>query len=111
MEKKKCVVLVEIPQNLGILKQPHVWEFQNPSISSVTPALEQEGHFFELRTGREIQKDENTMAWPVLTGTVFVYPDGEMLLLSRRFADGELITLPITKKQYHKETMVLHYVS
>ena len=104
-------MLVQIQQNLGILKQPHIGNYQSPHILSVVPAFEQEGRLFELRTGKEIQKDENTMAWPVLTGTVFVYPDGEMLLLSRRFADGELITLPINKKQYHKETMILRSVS
>lgn len=111
MEKKKYVVFIQIPQNLDILKHPHIGNYQSPHILSVVPAVEKQGHFFELRTGKEIQKNEEMLVWPVLTGTVFVYPDGEMLLVSRHFADGELITLHINKKQYHKETMILRSVS
>lgn len=109
--QEKFVALVEIPDNLGISKYPKVLDYDNEYIVGITPAKEVNGEFFDLRSGEPVEKKDNHLVWPSLTGTVFAYPDGKHILLSRRIADGKLITKDINPKwDFHKETMILRKV-
>ena len=108
---ERFVVLVEIPDNLGISKYPKVLDYDNEYIVGITPAREVGGEFFDLRSGASVEKKDNHLVWPSLTGTVFAYPDGKHVLLSRRFADGKLVTCEINpKRDFHQETMILRKV-
>ena len=109
--EEKVVVLVEIPDNLSVSKRPHVLDYANENIVHIQPCKKIGGEFFDLRSGEPVQKKENHLVWPSLTGTVFAYPDGKNILLSRRYSDGELITCEIKSKwDIHKETMILRKV-
>ena len=108
---ERFVVLVEIPDNLGISKYPKVLDYGNEYIVGITPAKEVGGEFFDLRSGAAVEKKDNHLVWPSLTGTVFSYPDGKNILLSRRYADGKLITREIDPKWgFHRDTMILRHV-
>ena len=104
---ERFVVVVEVPDNLGISKYPRVLDYANENIVHITPAKEIGGELFDLRTDAPIRKDHNHLVWPSLTGTVFTYPDGKEILLSRRIADGKLITCEIKSKwDFHPTTMI-----
>lgn len=104
---ERFVVLVEIPDNLGISKYPKVLDYDNEYIVGITPVKEIEGEYFDLRSGEPIKKESNHLVWPSLTGTVFTYPDGKQILLSRRIVDGELITCEINNRwDFHPATMI-----
>lgn len=104
---ERFVVVVEVPDNLGISKRPHVLDYDNEHIVHITPAKEIGGEIFDLRTDMPVRRDHNHLIWPSLTGTVFTYPDGKQILLSRRIADGKLITCEINSKwDFHPESMI-----
>ncbi|MBR1904626.1 MAG: hypothetical protein IJ824_05590 [Alphaproteobacteria bacterium] len=111
MEKEKFVVLVEIPDNLAYNKRPHVLDYANENIVHIQPCKKVSDQFFDVRSGEPVQKKANHLIWPSQTGTVFAYPDGKNILLSRRYADGKLITCEINPKWgFHPSTMVLRKV-
>ena len=104
---EKFVVLVKVPDNLGVDKYPQVLDYSNENIVGITPAKEVNGEYFDLRSNAPIQKESNHLVWPSLTGTVFAYPDGKQILLTRRIADGKLITKEISSVwDFHPTTMI-----
>jgi hypothetical protein len=75
----------------------------------MTPCEERDGRYFDLRTGAEVARTKDTMIWNNLTGTVFQYPDGECILLTRRLSNQQLLCMEITPKDF-RSTMVLRHV-
>ena len=101
------VMLVTIPASLPLLMYPHVGEYDHPYVMKTRPCEKKNGKYFDLRTGNPVRKDENTLEWLVLSGNVFKYPDGQNILLSRRFDNKKLLCLDIDNSEFHQESMIL----
>ena len=105
MERKKVlrgevVTLVTIPKYLPDTMIPHIGEYGNPYIVSLTPCEKVDNKYFNLRSGAEVKKEENMLEWLNLSGTVFRYGNPknyaeECLLTSRRFENNKLILFSI----------------
>ena len=105
---EKIVSLVKVPKHLSADRWPHVLDYENQYIQKIVPCAYMDGQYFDLRTGEQVEKDESCMLeWNVLTGNVFQYPDGEMLLISRRFDNNRLLVLRTTEV---RPTMILRKV-
>jgi len=103
----KAVMLVKMPSNLSLLNYPRLGEYDNKYIINTRPCEKKGNRFFDLRTGDEIRKTENMLEWPVLTGNVFRYENGQNLLLSRRFADNRVLCLDIDPEEINEVTMIV----
>ena len=107
---QKIVTLVKIPSQLSVLSYPKIGDYENPFILSTTPCEEKNGKYFDLLTEKEITKDENTLVWINLSGTVFQYPNGQRILITRRYRDNQLIAKEIAPWQELHPTMMLRQV-
>lgn len=85
---------------------PAVLDYGHRNIKEIVPCCVENGKYFDLRTGKPVQKQGNVCEWPVLTGAVLQY-EGEntMFLLSRRFANRKLMLIEIASSEFHPETM------
>ncbi len=105
---KQVVVLVKVPSHLEYNKRPHILAYDDANILHITPCKKTDnGSLYDLRTGKKVMKDENTLEWGVLTGTVFQYPDGKKFLVSRRYVDRQLLVLETDEV---RPTMILRKV-
>lgn len=112
MEKIKelngeLVMLVMVPSFLSVLEYPHVGEYGNRFVLKTTACEKKNGKYLELRSGKPVEKDSNTLEWKLMTGNVIQYPDGKRILLSRRIFGGKVLALNIAKNEFHPETMIL----
>ena len=107
MEKKidKVVALVQVPDYLPYNRRPHLLDYANENIKHIIPCVKVDGQYFDLRSNKKVERDESMEEWLVFTGTVFQYPDGKMFLVSRRYANQQLIILEMTEDIH--PTMVL----
>ncbi|MBQ7633520.1 MAG: hypothetical protein IJS88_05355 [Alphaproteobacteria bacterium] len=91
MEKKiitgTIVTLVTYPESLSVIDIPHHGEYNNPRIVKLTPCIKHGSKYFDLRTKREVFRTESSVEWLNLSGTVFRYPDGHNVLVSKKL-DG-----------------------
>ena len=109
MEKIKSVssvvTLVRIPSFLPVIQWPQIGDYDNPFILQTIPCEKKQDKYFNLRDGKEIIKKQGMLEWLNLTGTVFSYPDGKKILLSRRYADKQLLLFDIANHEFRPETM------
>ena len=109
--KKTVVVLVDIPPYVDI-NRPGVGDYDHPMVRKVIPCWKQGDQYLDLRSMLPVEKKENYLEWPVLTGTVFEYKDKTRFLLTKCYQSGQLKTIPLNyKKDFHPETMMLHQVA
>lgn len=101
----KVVCLVRIAQWCPFHKRPRIWEYDNPAVLNVTPCVKQGSTYVDLRTREETEPSQDMEVWPVFTGTVFNYKDGESLLLSRMIADRKLVVLSLKKDEFKKNPL------
>lgn len=89
---------------------PNVGEYNHRNILRVIPCAMKGEKFFDLRTGEEVVLKGNYQIWPVLSGTVFMYPDSECYLVTRYYSDGGNFTyLKMDNIQdFHPSSMVMH---
>ena len=106
----KAVTLVTVPAVISLTMYPHIGAYKNPYILRTVPCEEKNGKFFDLRTGEQVQKTENTLVWSNLSGSFFRYPDGYELLLSRRYADNKLLVFEPEEKAFNPESMLFRPV-
>lgn len=105
MERKRVlegsvVTLVTIPRFLPVIMWPQIGEYANKNIRKLQPCEVRNGKYYDLRTGKTVEKSENMLEWRNLSGTVFRYGNKknyaeECLLISRRFENGRLILFSI----------------
>lgn len=109
---QKLVVLVTAFENAGRLycRKPDYLNYDDPRINGIRPCIQQaDGSLKDLRTGEDVSFSKDTSdLWSVYSGTVFEYPDGQRLLVSRLFdADRTMIVLD-KDFTYNQTTMSLH---
>ncbi len=102
------VSLVFIPQSFaGTLMVPRYGEYDNQNITRIVPCEQVGNRFFDIRTGKQVETDDNTLIWRAHTGTVFTYQDGTELLISRRYADNKLLCYQLEDNtDFHEQTML-----
>ena len=88
---EKVVVLVEVSKNLAPQRYPGYLEYDNPKVKHITPCSFDGSHYVNLRTGKRVKKSENMLVWNVSVGTMFLYPDGENILVSRLISSGQIV--------------------
>jgi hypothetical protein len=87
---------------------PYVGEFNHWNIRKVTPVYKNGEKFYDIRTGKPVLPKKNTKIWPLFTGTVLKYPNGQKMLLSRRFnAERSIVVLDITGEERPANTTTL----
>lgn len=111
----QVVTLVTIPKYLPTLSLPSIGEYQNPYVLETTPCEKINGHYFNLKTGREVKRTENMLEWLNLSGTVFHYKNShnfsdEHLLLSRRLFENRKLVLFSVEKDEITPMMILRHV-
>ncbi len=99
------VTLVTIPEFLPTLQVPHIGEYDSPFIMKLTPCEKRNGQYYDLRKGVEVKKSENMLEWLNLSGTVFSYEDGLLLLITKRFVNGHFMGIPISKNEVRSNMM------
>lgn len=105
------VTLVTLPETLSILDEPKLGDYDNKYIKKTVPCEKVQGRFYDLRSGKEVKKSGNTKEWRNLTGTVFQYPDGKMLLITHRYRKNfENLCVEMTPDEFHPETMLMRPV-
>lgn len=99
---EKAVTLVTLPQYLPVIMRPRIGEYENPYVLRTRPCEKKQGKFFDLRTGEEIKKTTDMVEWNNLTGSLFRYPDGYELTLSRRYRDNKILVLEVGCTDEHE---------
>lgn len=107
---ESAVTLVTLPQFLPVLMWPHVGDYDNPYILRTIPCEKKNGHYFDLRSGEEVQKIKGMREWNNLSGSLFCYPDGYQLLLSRRYRDNKIMVFEPEEKQLSPLSTILRPV-
>ncbi len=79
----KIVSVIRIPKFLDPLKIPSLLDYTHPKIVETIPCIKTEKGLESVFDGTPVQVDNNSLVWPVYAGTVFQYPNGEKVLLSR----------------------------
>lgn len=102
----KFVNLVEVAPHTSMALTPKILEYDNPNIIGFTPCEKKGNKFYDLRTGEQVKKIDDMQEWPILTGAAFHYPDGKIFLVTRRFADQNLIFMEISSGQFNPVTMM-----
>ena len=104
----KLVMLVKVPTMLPLLEAPHVGDYDNRYILQTTPCVKYtDGKYTDVRYGKPVKKDADTLEWNLMTGNVLQYPDGTNILLSRSYANGKILCLNIgMRDEFHEETMI-----
>lgn len=91
MLKKGCEVVCVIKLHAGVsqIGGPYIPNYNNPKIKKVIPCIKQDDKFFDLRTHKVVETNASSLVWPVIKGTVYQYPDGKQILLTKMI-DGSL---------------------
>lgn len=98
------VVMVKYRNNLWVA--PHHNDYGHEGILNTTPCRQVGNKYFDLRTGKEIVMSDNMVAWSVLPGTAFRYPDGEHLFITRYF-DQSLGLMSMEPAEFNRESMTM----
>lgn len=94
-KNQKLVVMVTTHKGYHCYRANYL-DYDDPRINSIRPCIQQaDGSLKDLRTGDDVPFSKDTAdLWNVSTGTVFEYPDGKRLLVSRLlFEDRAMIVL------------------
>ena len=103
------IVAVVFTTNYSILNSfPNVGEYDHQNILRIVPAQKINDRYFDLRTGEVVNLVGNYQVWPVVTGVVFQYPDGEQFLVTRYFNDHSLGYMQIENYEFDSLAMVRH---
>ena len=100
-KNQSVVVIVREKAHYGCSKL-HYGDFDSPYLAMFVPAIkEEDGSYTDLRTGNMIELAKNDEAWGVFPGSVFEYPDGEQILISRKInPERTVITLSANEKEF-----------
>ncbi len=102
------VSVVRIPKFLDPLKVPSLLDYKHPKIMETIPCIKTVNGLESVFDGQPVHLDENSLEWPVYTGTVFQYPNGEKVLLSRAIGkDKNLMLLWNDAFRYSQTSMGL----
>lgn len=104
----QAVTLVVVPPLYNVSMLPQIGDYANPHIIRTTPCAKKDGKFYDLRSGKEVFKDENTLEWNNLGGSCFCYADGYELLLSQRFEDKKLLVFELNPNRVSPEVQMNH---
>lgn len=102
----KAVTLVTLPEYLDVLQTPQIGDYSNPRIVKLTPCEKKNDKLFDLRTGRQVEKPKRYLEWVNLSGTVFKYPDGRNILLTKVFATNTLMCVDVASSEIRETTMI-----
>lgn len=94
-KNQKLVVMITVRRTGYFDLKPYYMDYDDPRINGIRPCIQQaDGSLKDLRTGEDVSLPQNADLWDVSSGTVFEYPDGQRLLVSRLFdADRTMIVL------------------
>ena len=106
----KVVCLIKLPKDLPLNRYPYVLDYKNPVISQIIPCIQTGNSFCDVRSGEKVSVDDNTLMWHVSIGTVFNYPDGRKVLLSRQIANRELLLVEDSAFTFNPLSMVCYDV-
>lgn len=107
LEGGKLVMLVKVPSTVPLLEAPHVGDYDNRYILKTIPCVKVGNKYLDVRYGKKVEKDADTLEWLLMTGNVLQYPDGKNILLSRCFSDDKVFCLEISKHEFHPESMIM----
>ena len=80
--------IIQLQKSVGLNAEPKFGQYGSKKIAHITPCTVVNGHFRSWKTGKEV-KVGSGLVWPIYAGTMFRFPDGTQILLSRK-ANGEL---------------------
>ena len=105
---QKIVVMITVYRGYTYCR-PDYMNYDDPSINGIRPCIQQaDGSLEDLRTGEIVPFLEDAELWNVSSGTVFEYPDGQKILISRLF-DAQRTTVVLDKDfTYSPSSMVLY---
>lgn len=107
----KIVSLIFLPKDLSCTQRPGIADYKNPLIRKIIPCLKKkDGNYYDLKDGKQIFPNEDTLEWAVYTGIVFAYPKNHNILISRRIADQALLSVSIDASEFRPESMVKYDV-
>lgn len=108
---QKLVVLVTTFADSARLycRKPDYLNYDDPHINGIRPCIQQaDGSLKDLRTGEDVSFPKDTSnLWSVYSGTVFEYPDGQRLLVSRLFDANRTMVVLDKDFTYNRTTMTL----
>ena len=85
---------------------PNIGEFSHRNIKRIVPCEVRKGKYFDLRYGKQVEKEGNVQEWPLFKGSVLRYADKRQFLISRLIAEQENILIEIPADGFHPESMV-----
>ena len=106
----KVVCLIKLPKWLSFNRRPHLLDYKNPVIKEIIPCIQHEKNFLDIVQGKKVLIDDDTLIWPVSVGTVFNYPDGRKILLSRTIKSRELLLIDGSSFTFNPMSMVCYNV-
>lgn len=106
----KAVTLVTVPSLLSFLSRPQHGDYDNPYILRTRPCAKKDGKFYDLRTGEQVIKTDEMLEWNNLTGSLFRYPDGYELLLSRQYTKEKAILVLEPENDYNPNSVIIRPV-
>lgn len=106
----KVVCLIRLPEGLSLLQFPKLLDYNNKRILEKIPCLQRGETFTDLRSGKKVKLARKMLIWPVSTGTVFEYGDGDRVLLSRTIAERKLVLIPKNEFKFNQLSMVRYAV-
>src|SRR5574344_1995763 len=101
------VCLILYPLYLPAYLIPSLLDYNNRYIRKIIPCIKNGEEYRDFRTGNIVKLTENTLEWPVSTGTVFSYKDGFKVLLSRWFRNNKKVLFEIEENEF-STTMIEH---
>ncbi len=102
----QVVTLVTLPEYLDVLQTPQIGDYCNPRIVKLTPCEKKDDKLFDIRTGKQVEKPKKYLEWVNLTGTVFKYPDGRNILLTKVFETNTLMCVDVAGSDIKGITMI-----
>ena len=87
-------------------------DYGSKKVKKMEPCAVVDGKYFRIKDGEEVALNpENMGIWPVSMGTVFSWPDGEHVLLSRKIANHRQFLMPKEEFTFNPKTMVRYNVA
>ena len=107
----QIVNIVDFNSAMLFNREPHYGDYKSEAIIKTTPCAERKGHYFNLRTGQEVQPRKDSCVWKITPGTVLRYADGNMMLITRFIgADRSLGCGLISPNEFNPQSMVMRDV-
>lgn len=109
INKEQKLVVMVTTQNGYNRHRPYYLDYDDPKINGIRPCIQQaDGSLKDLRTGEDVPFCEDTAdLWNISSGTVFEYPDGYRLLISRLFDANRTFIVLDKDFTFHPTTMTL----